>query len=81
MSFHSSAKVDWKTVGFFLKISKEISKACRKSLPCVVYEPHTPVGRVFSLVPDLLFDCSHALEYAKIQTVLQSTAKGFKATF
>ena len=81
MSFYSSAKVDWKTVGFFLKISKEIGKACRKSLPCVVHEPPTPVGRVFSLVPDLLFDCSHALEYAKIRTVLQSTAKGFKATF
>ena len=27
---------------------------------------------VFSLVPDLLFDCSHVLEYAKIWTVLQS---------
>ena len=45
------------------------------------WEPHTPVGRVrreeknllspvslsvFSLVPDLLFDCSRLLEYAKI---------------
>ena len=28
---------------------------------------------VFSLVPDLLFDCSRLLEYAKIRTVLQST--------
>ena len=28
---------------------------------------------VFSLVPDLLFDCSRVLEYAKIRTVLQST--------
>ena len=27
---------------------------------------------VFSLVPDLLFECSHVLEYAKIRTVLQS---------
>ena len=27
---------------------------------------------VFSLVPDLLFDCSCLLEYAKIRTVLQS---------
>ena len=51
-------------------------------------EPHTPYGRVrpekknclspvslsvFSLVPDLLFDCSRLLEYAKIRTVLQST--------
>ena len=29
---------------------------------------------VFSLVPDLLFDCSRLLEYAKIRTVLQSTS-------
>ena len=29
---------------------------------------------VFSLVPDLLFDCSRLLEYAKIRTVLQSIA-------
>ena len=28
---------------------------------------------VFSLVPDLLFDCSRILEYAKMRTVLQST--------
>ena len=28
---------------------------------------------VFSFVPDLLFDCSRVLEYAKIRTVLQST--------
>ena len=27
---------------------------------------------VFSLVPDLLFDCSRVLEYAKTRTVLQS---------
>ena len=30
---------------------------------------------VFGLVPDLLFDCSHVLEYAKIRTVLQSRHK------
>ena len=30
---------------------------------------------VFSLVPDLLFDCSRVLEYAKIRTVLQSNNK------
>ena len=47
-----------KTASFFLKISKEI----------------TPVSlSVFSLVPDLLFDSLHVLEYAKIRTVLQST--------
>ena len=52
-------KVDCKTVGFFLKISKEIGKVWHKSLT------------VFSLVPDLLFYCSRVLEYAKIWTVLQ----------
>ena len=29
---------------------------------------------VFSLVPDLLFDCSRVPEYAKVQTVMQSIA-------
>ena len=29
---------------------------------------------VFSLVPDLLFDCSRVHEYAKIRTVLQSSS-------
>ena len=57
----------------FLKISKEIGKSvAQESYAREVREPHTPVGRVFSLVPDLLFDCSHVLEYAKIRTVLQS---------
>ena len=32
----------------------------------------TPLS-VFSLVPELLFDCSRVLEYEKIRTVLQST--------
>ena len=60
--------VDCKTVGFFLKISKEIGEAWRKSL--TRGEPREP-----SLVPHLLFDCSRArvLEYAKIRTVLQSS--------
>ena len=75
--------LDYKTVGFFLKISKEIGKAWRKSLTrakrasraCEAREkkPLSPVSRsVFSLVPDFLFDCSRLLEYAKIRTVLQS---------
>ena len=53
-------KVDCKTVGFFLKISKEIGKVWHKS---------------FSLVPDLLFYCLCILEYAKIWTVLQSVTE------
>ena len=38
--------VDCKTVGFFLKISKEIGKAWPKSLTREARKPHTPVGRV-----------------------------------
>ena len=53
--------VDCKTVGFFLKISKEIGKAWRKSL--------TRAKRASLTRP---FDCSRVLEYAKIRTVLQS---------
>ena len=52
--------LDCKTVGFFLKFSKEIGKAWRKSYAREAHEPHTPIGRlslvslsVFSLVPDL----------------------------
>ena len=52
--------LDCKTVGFFLKISKEIGKAWRKSLARAARASH------------LLFDCSLVLEYAKIRTVLQS---------
>ena len=38
--------VECKTIGFFLKISKEIGKAWRKSLKREAREPHTPVRRV-----------------------------------
>ena len=59
---------------FFLKISKEIGKARRKSLKrgkrAILTRPCSL--SVFSLAPDLLFDCSRVLEYAKIRTVLQS---------
>ena len=46
---------------FFLKISKEIGKAWRKSRT-----------RASLTRQDLLFDRSRVLEYAKIRTVLQS---------
>ena len=65
--------IDCKTVGFFLKISKEIGKAWRESLTRAkrASQRLSPVSlSVFSLVPHLLFDCSHVLEYAKIRTVL-----------
>ena len=62
---------------FFLKISKEIGKALGKTLSREAREPRTPYERVrretvFSLVPDILFDCPRVFEYAKKQTVLQS---------
>ena len=48
---------------FFLKISKEIGKAGRKS-----FSRLPPVSlSVFTLVPNLLFDCSRVLQYAKIR--------------
>ena len=56
--------VDCKTVGFVLKISREIGKAWRKSL--------TRAQRASLTRTDLLFDCSRVLEYAEIRTVLQS---------
>ena len=64
---------------FFCKRSQEIGKAWRKSLTRAKRvrrekKSLSPVSlSVFSLVPDLLFDCSRLLEYAKIRTVLQSS--------
>ena len=60
--------LDCKTVGFFfLKISKEIGKAWRKS----AREPHTPVASHAAHVspqslcfqPRFFFDCSPVLQY------------------
>ena len=49
---------------FFSKsVKKSVKRAVRVSLS------------VFSLVPDLLFDYSRVLEYAKIWTVLQSKGR------
>ena len=74
---NSPRVLDSKTVGFFLKISKEIGKAWRKSLTRA--KRASLSLSVFSLIPDLLFDCSRVLEYAKIRTVLQSTRVPFFA--
>ena len=73
---------------FFLKISKEIGKAWRKSLVGAkrasltgwvrrekknVFLASLPsLALCFQPCPDLLFDCSRVLEYEKIRTVLQS---------
>ena len=67
--------IDCKTVGFLLKLSKEIGKAWLKSLTRASRKARekkrlSPVSlSVFSLVPHLSFDCSRVLEYAKIWTV------------
>ena len=68
-------ELDCRTVGFFLKTVKKdkvwrksLTRAKRASLIC----PSVSLT-VFSLSPDLLFECSRVLEYAKIRTVLQST--------
>ena len=59
---------------FFLKISKEIGKAwCKR-----VLRARRACGASFFFLiifSDLLFDCSRVLEYAKIQTVLQTSPK------
>ena len=83
--------LDCKTVGFFSKSVKEIGTAWRKSLtrPWGLWGERkkrlSPVSQsVFSLVPefpDLLFDCSRVLEYAKIRTVLQSILSWKKRYF
>ena len=81
LKYRSTNNVDCKTVGrFFLKISKEIVKAWRKSVTrakrASLTRPQrlSPVSlSVLSLFPDLLFDSSSVLEYAKIRTVLQVT--------
>ena len=71
--------LDCKTIVFFLKISKEIGKAWRKSLARAklvwgerkknrlsVFLASLPVSlSILSLVPDLLFDCSRYLSTQK----------------
>ena len=85
----SSSWLDCKTVGFSLNISKEIGKGWSKSFTRTKRASLSPVSlSVFTLVPDLLFDCSRGLEYAKMRTVSQSLAfavslrfKPFKVSF
>ena len=82
-------RTDCKTVGFFTKsVKKSVKRAvrvlrarsARASHARRAYEardfsvsPQVSLS-VFSLVPDLLFDYSRVLEYAKIRTVLQSSS-------
>ena len=84
-AFVRLTKVDCKTVGFFLKINKEIGKARRKSL---TREPQTPVWgeRKKNISPQSRSLLSASFQtfcltsartwiYAKIQTVLQARKK------
>ena len=68
-------ELDCKTVGFFLKISKEIGKAPYVWGTRKKNHPFPVSLSIFSLVPDLLFDCSRLLKYVKIRTVLQSISQ------
>ena len=70
--------IDCKTVGFFLKISKEIGKAWRKSLKREAREPHTPVRRVRREKKNRIFSVSpqsRSLFSASFQT-FRLTARG-----
>ena len=68
-----NTQIDRQTVGLFSKsVKKSVKRGARVLRARSARASHAPLGRVFSLVPDLLFDCSHVLEYAKIRTVLQS---------
>ena len=72
--------VDCKTVVFLP--SKSVKKSVKRDVRVYARgarEPHTP--SVFSLISDLLFDCSHVLEQAKIRTVLQSIMNAHKGGF
>ena len=75
LSTRGSVAIDCKTVGFFSKsVKKSVKRGVRVLRARSARASHAPVSlSVFSFVPDLLFDCSRVLEYAKIRTVLQST--------
>ena len=66
--------------GFFTKsvkksVKRGVGLARAKRASRKNFERLSPVSlSVFSLVPDLLFDCSRVLEYAKIRAVLQSNS-------
>ena len=71
--------VDCKTVGFYF--SKSVKKSVKRAVrvlrrACEAREKNRVSPQVslsvFSLVPDLLFNYSRVLEYAKIRTVLHS---------
>ena len=61
--------VDCKTAGFFF--SKSVKKSVKRAVRVLRVSRQVSLS-VFSLVPDLLFDCSRVHEYARIRTVLQS---------
>ena len=79
-TFTARHKVDCRTVVFFSKsVKKSVKGGVRVLRARSARASHprlSPVSlSVFALVPDLLFDCSRVLEYAKIRTVLQSRHK------
>ena len=77
--------LDCKIVGFFSKSVKKSVKRGARVLRARSWRTsralracESPVSlSVFSLVPDLFFDCSHVLEHATIRTFLQSISWWF----
>ena len=63
--------VDCKTVGFFLKISKEVGKAWRKSN---TREPHTPFPASFQTF------CTCVTAHAYLNTPKSADGQFFKST-
>ena len=65
-----------KQSGFFSKsVKKSVKRGVRVLRARSARASH--MLSVFSLIPDLLFDCSRVLEYAKIRPVLQSSQNYF----
>ena len=58
---------------YFIKTKVMVFKVSSQSAFRIVNVSPQVSLSVFSLVSDLLFDCSPVLEYAKIRSVLQST--------
>lgn len=58
-------QIDCKTVGFLLKVGFSRRKVLAASVTL----------SIFSLTPELLFDYSRILEFAKMRTVLQSNKR------
>ena len=73
--------IDFKTVGFFLKIRKKIGKVWRKSLAREAREPHTPspVGRVRREKKKT--DCPFSIQLVRSDQGVQKCRRAVKNLF